>query len=117
MQEYVLLFRMDITNENMQPTKQQMEIYMQQWMEWMSEMRDKGQLADGGNHFSREGSVLRSNNEIIHTPYIAESNSLAGYIIITANNMDDAIMIASKCPILSGNNTSVEIRQTASPGE
>ena len=117
MKEFVLLFRMDITNEEAQPTKKQMEIYMQQWMSWIDEIADKEQLADGGNHFSRQGRVVKSNKETIHTPYIAENNSVAGYIIVLAKNLDEATNIAMKCPILNGPNTSVEIRETATPGE
>jgi len=115
MKEFVLLFRMDLTNEEAQPTPEQMEIYMQQWISWMNEIADKGQLADGGNHFSRNGRVLKPGSEVIKTPYIADSNSVAGYIIILAKNLDDATKIAKNCPILNGQNTSVEIRETAMP--
>jgi len=58
MNEFVLLFRMDITNKEAQPTKKQMETYMQHWMSWINEIADNGQLADGGNHFSRHGRVI-----------------------------------------------------------
>ncbi len=117
MKEFVLLFRMDITNKAAQPTKKQMETYMQKWMEWINEIADNNQLADGGNHFSRQGRVLKPNNEIIDTPYTADNNSVAGYIIVLAKNLDDATKIAKKCPILYGQNTSVEIRETATPGQ
>jgi len=107
---------MDITNEDAQPSKEQMKIYMQQWMEWINEIADNKQLADGGNHFSREGRVLKPNGEIVETPYIADNNSIAGYILVLAENLDQATMIAKKCPILNGQNTSVEIRETGTPG-
>ena len=108
---------MDITNQEAQPTKEQMETYMQRWMEWINEISDNDQLADGGNHFSRQGRVLKPNNVVIETPHIADNNSIAGYIIILADNLDEATIIAKKCPILNGQNTSVEIRETAPPGK
>lgn len=117
MKEYVLLFRMDITNKAAQPTEEQMETYMQQWMLWINNMAAGNRLADGGNHFSRHGRVLKPNNEILETPYVSDNNSVAGYIIIWASDMDDATRIAQKCPILHGENTSVEIRETATPGK
>ncbi len=52
MKEFVLLFRMNITTKEAQPTNEQMKIYMQKWIEWINYIADKGQLADGGNHFS-----------------------------------------------------------------
>lgn len=117
MREFVLIFRMDITNQEAQPTKEQMKSYMQQWTEWINEIVEKDQLADGGNHFSRLGRVLKSNNVVIETPHIADNNSIAGYIIILSDNLEEATKIAKKCPILSGQNTSVEIRETATPGQ
>jgi hypothetical protein len=117
MKEFVLLFRMDITNKEAQPTKKQMESYMQQWMSWINEIAGKEQLADGGNHFSRQGRVLKPNNEVVETPHISDNNSVAGYIIILADDIDEATKIAKKCPILNGQNTSVEIRETATPGK
>lgn len=112
MKEFVLFFRMDLTNKNAQPTKKQMETYMQQWMSWINEISDNNQLADGGNHLSKKGRVIGPNNEIKESPYISENSSLAGYIIINAKDMKNATDIAKRCPILLGDNTSVEIRET-----
>jgi hypothetical protein len=117
MKEFVLIFRMNITNKEAQPTKEQMAIYMQQWMKWINGIAKNEQLADGGNHFSRQGRVLKPQNQIIDTPYIADNNSVAGYLIILADNIEGATEIAQKCPILNGENTSVEIREVAIPGE
>lgn len=117
MKEFVLLFRMDITNKEAQPTKAQMEIYMQQWMSWIHEITEKDQLADGGNHLSRQGRVLKPGGEVVELPYIADDISIAGYMIVRANHLDEATKVAKNCPILNGDNTSVEIRETAIPGQ
>jgi len=117
MKEFVLLFRMDITTKGNQPTKEQMNIYMQQWMQWINDIAENGQLADGGNHFSKQGRVLKSQNKVIETPYMVEQNAVAGYIIVLADHIDGATKIAEKCPILNGQHTSVEIREVAIPGE
>ena len=116
MKEFVLLFRMDITTPEVQPTPEQMEVYMMDWMEWISDISTHGQLADGGNHLSNYGTVLRSNNRINEEPYTSNNESVSGYIIILAESKDDAVSIARKCPILQGEGTSVEVRETATPG-
>ena len=59
MKKFVLIFRMDITNKEAQPTKEQMESYMQQWRDWINEIADNNQLANGGNHLSRHGRLLK----------------------------------------------------------
>ena len=66
---------------------------------------------------SRQGRVLKPNNEVVETPHIADNNSIAGYIIVLAKNIDEATKIAKKCPILNGQNTCVEIRETATLGQ
>lgn len=116
MKKYALLFRMDIINEEVQPTEQQMGVYMQQWMSWINKIADSGQLADG-NHFSKEGRLLKPNEEVVESPYVASNNSLAGYIIVLAKDINEATKIAKKCPILNGRNTSVEIREAVTPGD
>ena len=111
MNEFVLFFRMDITTTEAQPTQEQMKIYMEQWSVWIDSISAKKQLAEGGNHLSRKGKVLRPNDNVTNMPYTEHKESLTGYIIILAKNMDDATKIAKECPILQGTGTSVEIRQ------
>jgi hypothetical protein len=114
MKEFLLIFRMDILTKEVQPSPEQMELYMADWMEWINAMSSKGQLAPGGNHLLPTGKLLRPNDELIEGPYVAHKESIAGYILILADNIDDAVCIARNCPILQGEGTSVEVRETAS---
>jgi hypothetical protein len=111
MNEFILIFRMNITTKSAQPTPQQMKIYMKQWEKWIKGIAAKGRLAEGGNHLSAEGRVLKPKNETIEGPYTSKKESVAGYILILAKDLDDAAKIAKKCPILNGEGTSVEIRE------
>jgi hypothetical protein len=113
MPHFILFFRMDITTKEAQPTPEQMEIYMVQWTKWTNSIAAKNKLV-GGNHLSVEGTVLRTKGKINDGPYIEKKESVAGYIIINAKNLNDAVKIAAKCPILQGEGTSVEVRQIAS---
>lgn len=117
MKEYVLFFRMDITSPGAQPTQEQMQQYMAAWMEWVNGISAEGRLAEGGNHLLTTGKVLYPKHETRTGPYTKDKESVAGYLIILAEDESDAIRIAQKCPILSGEGTSVEIRQTATPGD
>ncbi|MBF0548783.1 MAG: transcription initiation protein [Candidatus Riflebacteria bacterium] len=110
MKEFLLIFRMDITTKETQPSREQMKEYMVQWMDWIKGISLQGQLASGGNHLISSGKVLRK-DQVIDGPYVANKESVAGYIIILAKDEDDAIRIAKKCPILMGDKTSVEIRE------
>lgn len=114
MKEYALIFRMDILTKESQPTPDQMKEYMQQWMKWINGISSTGQLVNGGNHFKYSGKVIRPKNKVSNEPYVANKESIAGYILIQAKDMKGAEAIAKKCPILNGEGTSVEIRETAS---
>jgi len=115
MKEFVLLFRMDITAPEAQPSPRQMELDMVDWMEWMDYITDKGQLAEGGNHLSFGGRVIRPYNKIMNEPYTVKNESVTGFIIILAKDYDDAEHLAKKCPVLQNEGTSVEIRETITP--
>lgn len=113
MREFLLVFRMDITTPEAQPTPAQMEVYMKQWNDWTSGIAKQDRLA-GGNHLSVEGRVIKPNNEIEYSPYIENKESIAGYIIIRTNSFEEAVHVAKACPILLGEGTSVEVREIAS---
>jgi hypothetical protein len=115
MKEYVLIFRMDITTKAALPSPDQMKEYMTQWMAWINDIASRKLLADGGNHLSRKGKVLRPGNVLDDGPYTASGESVAGYIIILAKDLRSAVSIAKKCPILQGEGTSVEVREAATP--
>jgi hypothetical protein len=117
MKTYALIFRMDITTESAQPSAKQMETYMNDWMKWVNLMSENGQLAEGGNHFSKAGKLLRPGEKTQDGPYTENSESVAGYLLVHAKDMDGAVTLAEKCPILNGEGTSVEIRELATPGE
>jgi hypothetical protein len=111
MNEFLLIFRMDIATKETQPTPMQMEIYLKQWDEWINDITAQNKLADGGNHLSTEGRVLRPNNVITDEPYTEKKESIAGYIIIKAKDFNEAVNVAKGCPILEGKGTSVEVRK------
>lgn len=118
MKTFMLLFRLDILTKESQPTESQMHQYLKQWNEWIDSIVARGQLAAGGNHLQSSGKVVRPGGSVRDTPYAANLESIAGYILITAASLDDAAAIAKQCPILhGGEKNSVEVREIASlPG-
>ena len=114
MNEYILFLRMDILSPEAQPTPKQMEIYMQQWQQWIDGIAEQNKLVEGGNHLSTTGKVIRPKQVLSDGPYVADKESVAGYILIHAKDLDDAVNVAKACPILNGEGTSVEVRRIGS---
>lgn len=115
MYEFVLIFRMDITTKETQPTPEQIVIYTKQWEGWIDDIAAKNKLADWGNQLSNEGRVIKPNNVITDGPYTEKRESIAGYIIIKATSFDEAVNIAKGCPILQREGTCVEVRRVEAP--
>jgi hypothetical protein len=110
MDEFVLLFRLDIVDKEAQPSPEQLQVYMKQYQDWVAGIAAQNKFS-GGTGLSTEGKVLKSNNVVTDGPYAEIKESIAGYIIIKARDFDEAVSIAKGCPILGGEGNSVEVRR------
>lgn len=110
MDEFVLLFRMDITTREAQPSPEQLQVYMKQYRDWVGGIAAENKFS-GGTGLSTEGKVLKPNNVVTDGPYAEIKESIAGYIIIRATDWDDAVSLAKDCPMLQGEGNSVEVRR------
>jgi hypothetical protein len=110
MDEFVLLFRLDIINKEAQPSPEQMQVYMKQYQDWVGGIAAQNKFV-GGKGLSTEGRVLKSNHVVTDGPYAEIKESIAGYIIIRAADFDEAVNLAESCPMLNGEGNSVEVRK------
>lgn len=110
MNEYILIFRANYKAIE-KVSQEETQARNISWMEWINWINAQGKLAEGGNHLATDGIVLHSNGLITEGPFTEIKESILGYILINAESYDDAIDISKVCPILAGENTSVEIRE------
>jgi hypothetical protein len=114
MDEYLIIFRLDILTKEKQPTAKQMNEYMIQWNAWLESFAERNIIITGGNHLSDEGKVIMSDHRIIEKPYTETDVSVAGYITIKATDINEAVLISKNCPILHSEGNSVEVRKIQS---
>jgi hypothetical protein len=110
MDEFVLLFRLDIITKDAQPSPDQLQVYMKQYQDWVGGIAAQGKFI-GGKGLSTEGRVLKSNDVVTDGPFAEIKESIAGYIMIRAENFEEAVSLAKACPILNGAGNSVEVRK------
>lgn len=110
MDEFILLFRLDLLTKEAQPSPEQMQVYMKQYHDWVSSIAAQNKFI-GGKGLSTEGRVLKSNQVITDGPFAEIKESIAGFIMIRAKDMDEAVSLARDCPILNGEGNSVEVRK------
>lgn len=112
MNEFVLLFRRDFKTKDVQPSPEQMQASIKPWQDWMGNIAGQNKLVNPGNRLNSEGKVVMANNVVTDGPYTEIKEALGGYIIVKANDFDEAVAIAKECPILQSPwNGNVEVRK------
>ena len=109
MKEFVLVFR-DSNNPEFKPSPEQMQEGLTSWMNWMGGIAAQNKLVNRGSRLSVSNSkTVKPNNVIVDGPYTEIKEFINGYTIVKAANIDEAVEMASGCPILqTGGN--VEVR-------
>jgi hypothetical protein len=113
MDEFILLFRLDILTKEAQPSPDQLKIYMKHYQDWIGGIAAQNKFS-GGTGLSTEGKVLRSNNVVVDGPFAEIKESIAGFVVIKAKDLEEAVALSRGCPILGGAGNTVEVRKIVS---
>jgi hypothetical protein len=107
--QYLFVFRSQQGTPD--PTPEQMEQIMGEWMSWIRDIRAKG-CYHGGDPLDESGKVLRGQkgSTITDGPFVESKEIVAGYLIVSAPSLDEAAALAKGCPIYQGGG-SVEVRR------
>lgn len=92
---------------------EQMQQVMKKWMGWMDALKTEGHMQKGGERLDRSGKVVRSRAKTVSDgPYIEVKDAIQGYVMVEAQDMNQAVELAKGCPIFDDDG-SVEIRPIA----
>ncbi len=108
MKEFVLLFRQpsyDYSNVS----KEEMQAIGKKWADWAGGIAAQGKLSSNGSRLAMEGKVLKAGGVITDGPFVEIKEILGSFIIVKADNLEDATTLAHGCPALDRGG-SVEIR-------
>jgi hypothetical protein len=111
MDEFILIFRHQDGSKLVSP--EQMQVWMKQTMDWISGIAAKNQFSGGNGLPFDNARVVRPNNVVTNGPFGEIKETIGGYIIVRANNVDEAVEFAKGCPVLQGEGNSVEVRLVA----
>ena len=110
MDEFIVLMRLDLITKEVQPSPEQLKVYMESYHQWVDGIVARGNFV-GGTGLAAEGKVIKSGKVVTDGPFAEIKESIAGFIIIKANDLDEATQLAAACPILNGEGNSVEVRK------
>jgi hypothetical protein len=106
MNEYVLLFR----GRNRSLSPEQMQRTMEKWLGWFEELRKSGHMKDGGHPLADACKVVTGRQKTVNDgPFVEAKDLVNGYIVIAADDLEQATELAKGCPTLDGGG-SVEVR-------
>ncbi|MBS1493648.1 MAG: hypothetical protein JST55_09060 [Bacteroidetes bacterium] len=109
MKEFLLLFRGRDTQPGASP--EQIQAQTQKWMDWINGVANDGKYK-GGHPLTDTGRTISGTKKVITDgPFMEGKEMLAGYIMVSVNDYDEAVAIANNCPILDGETGSVEVRE------
>jgi hypothetical protein len=110
MDEFIVLMRLDLITKDAQPTPEQMKVYMQSYQQWVDGIVARGKFV-GGTGLAMEGKVIKPGKVVTDGPFAEIKESIAGFVVVRANDLDEAVQLAADCPILNGQGNSVEVRK------
>ena len=112
MSNFLFLFRGgDAARTEQSP--EEMQEHMQKWGAWMGGLKEKGQLVDG-LPLSKEGKVVEKSGDLITDgPFAEGAEVVGGYLIVSADELNEAVEISKGCPIFE-HEGNVEVREIMS---
>jgi hypothetical protein len=108
MKEFMLLFRQP-SYDYSKTSPKEMQDLAKKWQDWVTKITSQGGLVSHGPRLALEGKVLRAGNVVTDGPFVETRELLGSFIIVKAEALDDATVLAHGCPALD-NGGSVEIR-------
>ncbi len=103
----MMIFRNDY-NPSFKPSPEQIQAMIKQYQDWIGGIAAQGKFT-GTNRLGFEGKTLKPNNVIADGPYAEIKEIVGGYMLVKANDLEEAMKLAEGCPILTIGG-SVEVR-------
>ncbi|MGK0365720.1 MAG: hypothetical protein ACI85O_002788 [Saprospiraceae bacterium] len=107
MKEFLMLFRTVPSPETM-PTGDALQVEMTKWQNWIGGIAAQGKFIKS-NELDEQGRMVNPGKVVTDGPYAEVKEIVGGYIIVKAENYDEAVEMAHGCPSLEYGG-SVEVR-------
>jgi len=109
MKEFMFLFRFGTNEKKASPEEFQKEAM--KWQEWTSALMKEGRLTPG-LRLSSNAKVIKTKDKRVQDGPFAEGKEVVGsYCTVKARDLDEAVEMAKKCPIMDHEDASVEVRE------
>lgn len=94
MTDYLFLFR----GGDMNLSPEEMQKHLQKWGTWIKGIADQGKFK-GGDPLGKGAKVIEGKKKIVTDgPYAESKEMVGGYLLIQANDLNEATEMAKGCP-------------------
>jgi hypothetical protein len=107
--EYLLIFRNTGWHKELPP--EEIQENMARFTAWFERLSKEGRFK-GGGPLAHKGKILISKNVVTDGPFAESKEAIAGFFMIHANSLEEAVETAKGCPGLEYGQT-VEVREMA----
>jgi len=104
--DYLLLFRNTTWHKDLSPEEIQQR--MARFTAWFERLRNEGRFK-GGAPLMHDGKIVLRRNVVTDGPFAESKEAIAGFFIVQADSLEQAVEIANGCPGLEVGQT-VEVR-------
>jgi hypothetical protein len=108
--EYLLLFRGTHWPKDLSPEEIQNAIA--KFTSWFERLKSAGKVKSG-RPLEHRGKIVTDRNTVVDGPFSESKEAIAGFFIIQADSLEEAVQMAKDCPSL-GHGQTVEVRPIAS---
>ena len=98
MKEFMMIFRNE--KNRPQPSPEQMQGMIKKWQDWIGGIAAQGKFVST-NALGFQGKTVHADTTITDGPYAEVKEIVGGYIIVKAENLDDAVKLSDGCPTLA----------------
>jgi len=113
MSEYLVAIHRDLTSKTPKPSAEQMQAAMKPYQEWVAGIGAKNQLVGTPKRWDIDGRTI-SKDKVANGPFEQNNFSIGGLFLIKADSYEEAVEIASGCPIIEYGAV-VEVRMAIPP--
>ena len=98
MDEFILIFRHEDGNRVASP--EQIQIWMQQTKDWIGSIAAQNKFVTGNGLPFDDARIVRHNKVVTNGPFGETKETIAGYIIVKAASVEEAVEFAKGSPVL-----------------
>lgn len=109
MKEFILIFRHENATAKVSP--EQMQAWMKQQMDWVGGIAAQNKFVGGTGLLFDGAKVVDHQKMVTNGPFGDIKETIGGYVIVKAENAEEAAEFAKGTPILQGEGNTVEVRE------